>query len=169
MIDLQGLLDRTIPEPNSGCWLWANGLSKFGYADTYYEQAHKVMRAHRVAWLLARGPIPNGLHVLHKCDTRSCVNPDHLFLGTNADNVADKMRKGRHRYLSGDQHPARRRPDRMARGEGHGCAKLTEIEVAEIRRLAAAGSSKHLLSRRFDVHRRTIIRIVERKIWRHLP
>lgn len=78
----------------SGCWLWrATGGRRYGslFVDGRREQAH------RVSWLLHRGKIPDGLHVLHKCDTPLCVNPDHLFLGTHADNMADMKAKGRAR------------------------------------------------------------------------
>jgi hypothetical protein len=83
------------PEPMTGCWLWTGKLIA---ADEPYGVAggskHRE-RAHRRAWRLYRGEIPGDLHVLHRCDVPWCVNPDHLFLGTNADNVADKIGKGR--------------------------------------------------------------------------
>lgn len=85
-----------IPEPNSGCWLWLRVLNKKddGYGTLRLNGI--CQSAHRVSWVLHRGTIPEGLWVLHRCDVPSCVNPDHLFLGTHQDNVDDKMRKGRH-------------------------------------------------------------------------
>ena len=115
--------DRSyIPEPMSGCWLWVGDYA----TNTRYGQItssggakeRKKFRAHRASWELNRGPIPNGLSVLHKCDTPACVNPDHLFLGTQADNMHDMFAKGR-------------RP--TARGERAGKAKLTEEQVLAIR------------------------------------
>lgn len=88
-------LDRlSMPEPNSGCWLWLGRINQDGYGHISVRRS-RWDRAHRIAWAEARGPIPTGLFVCHKCDVRSCVNPDHLFLGTNQDNVDDMIAKGR--------------------------------------------------------------------------
>lgn len=90
------LIDRmSIPVPESGCWLWLGWIDKDGYAGTrrYGEQ-----RVHRVAYKTFVGEVPAGLLVCHKCDTRSCVNPAHLFLGTHKDNTHDMIRKNRSRW-----------------------------------------------------------------------
>lgn len=83
----------SIPEPNSGCWLWLGSTNNKGYAHLTY--GNRLHRGNRFSWTAHNGPIPDGIHVLHSCDNRLCVNPEHLFLGTNQDNVDDKMRKGR--------------------------------------------------------------------------
>jgi hypothetical protein len=88
---------KWMPEPFSGCWLWTGGINTWGYGVLHRRGAHESISAHRAAWELHRGPIPNGLFVLHKCDTRMCVNPDHLFLGTQRDNIHDCMAKGRNK------------------------------------------------------------------------
>ena len=78
----------------TGCWLWKNYLTAYGYGSLKYKQ--KVWRAHRLAWTISNKiDIPEGMHICHTCDVRNCVNPCHLFLGTNQDNVNDRERKGR--------------------------------------------------------------------------
>lgn len=96
------------PEPNTGCWLWLGGTQAAGYG--FFKHAGDTT-AHRSSWILYRGPIPEGLHVLHKCDVRQCVNPDHLFLGTQVDNMKDMAAKGRaQRYNSARTHCRRGHP-----------------------------------------------------------
>src|SRR3954463_5248397 len=94
--------DKYCIEPFSGCWLWTAGVMSNGYG-AHYEGSRQIS-AHRYSWKLHHGVIPSGLHVLHKCDTQLCVNPSHLFVGTNADNVADARRKGR--FPTGGRHPS---------------------------------------------------------------
>lgn len=88
------VLALAIPVPGPGCWLWL-GPTANGYG-VFNDQGRRV-RAHRAAYEQANGPIPDGMVICHKCDTPSCVNPDHLFCGTQRDNVRDMAVKGRHR------------------------------------------------------------------------
>jgi len=100
------------------CWLWTASVSPDGYGR--FNPAHsRTLYAHRYSWELHYGPIPRGLRVLHGCDTPPCVRPDHLHLGTDADNTREKMERGRARFLSGGDHWTRRRPELVLKGEAH--------------------------------------------------
>jgi hypothetical protein len=91
--------EKCVPEPNSGCWLWVGPDNGKGYGLLGIRNRPKKIRynllAHRASWTIHKGDIPEGALVLHKCDVRSCVNPDHLFLGSPKDNTQDMIAKGR--------------------------------------------------------------------------
>ena len=106
------------------------------------------MSAHRLAFALANSSVPEGMHVLHRCDNRRCCNATHLFLGTNADNMADRDAKGR-----------------SAKGETSGQAKLTETEVREILAKAGQGIRGAELARTFGVTRTAVCRILRGRTW----
>ncbi len=89
------LEERSIPEPNSGCWLWLGPMFSTGYACMRTPRFPKEAKAYRISYLLHKGSIPDGLLVRHICDNPACVNPDHLILGTHKDNVQDKWRRNR--------------------------------------------------------------------------
>jgi HNH endonuclease len=130
--------------PESGCWVWSKCLTEHGYGrGTLYR---KNFLAHRLAYEIVHGAIPEGLCVLHKCDVRSCVNPDHLFLGTTADNSADMVSK-----------------DRQAKGKQNGAAKLSEAEVLSIRKRVESGESQASIAADFKVHQ-TLISMIHRKV-----
>lgn len=126
---------QAIREPDS-CWLWNASTSTGGYG--MFKFRIRLEATHRISWLLAHGEVPpDGLFVLHKCDNRRCVNPNHLFLGTHTDNMRDMFAKGR------DNHPT---------GESHGGCKLSDAQVAEIRELYLKGNVTHRqLGLRFNV------------------
>ncbi|WP_198527626.1 HNH endonuclease signature motif containing protein [Xanthomonas sp. SHU 199] len=84
----------SIPVPEAGCWLWIGRMSTNGYGRIGIGR-NKQYRAHRISWEHHFGPIPDGMYVCHKCDVRSCINPDHLFIGTAKDNARDREAKGR--------------------------------------------------------------------------
>ena len=98
-----------------GCWLWTRSITNSGYGDIGRTPYEKGWLAHRLSWAIHNGPILDGLYVLHTCDVRLCVNPDHLFLGTHQDNMNDMEEKGRRRVLSGEKSPVHRLTDKQIR------------------------------------------------------
>jgi hypothetical protein len=156
---------KYIPEPNSGCWLWTAAVCSGGYGCIGETKTRKILSAHRVSWELHCSPIPEGLDVLHKCDVRPCVNPQHLFLGTDQDNVNDKIAKGRgtlgKRWKQ--KNPRKTAPS----GEHHHYAKLTEAQVVEIISSTERGSGVRL-AEKFGVARSVISQIKNRKAWKHV-
>jgi len=153
------------------CWPWTAGKVASGYGAFYLgsrsDGTRRQLSASRIAWTLAHGPVPLGMLVCHHCDNPDCCNPLHLFLGTPADNIRDAARKGR--TASGERNGSHTHPERLARGERHGLAKLTEAQVREIRaRYAAGGVSQSQLAREYGMARTTISSIVRRETWAHV-
>ena len=134
-------------EKSNGCWIWRGAIGSHGYGHMLIEKTpvHKADVAHRISWQLHRGDIPNGLQVLHKCDNRRCVNPDHLFLGTQKENIADCIAKNRFKYLR---------------------AKLTISQVLEIKRAIAVGETCESISKKYGVIGKSIRNIKNGKTWR---
>jgi uncharacterized protein (DUF433 family) len=149
----------------AGCHIWLGGLDKDEYGQTHYQG--KNIRAHRIAWILANGAIPNGLVVMHRCDVPTCINPHHLSLGTNQENTTDKIRKNRLRVASGDSHYMRVRPGSRA-GEKSPTSKLTEQQVRSILGKCSSGESRAKIATEFNVSRTCISAIATRRIWKHL-
>lgn len=152
----------------NGCWLWTANRDRKGYGKMGGGgRLGPTLAAHRVSWELHFGLIPNGLFVLHHCDNPPCVNPSHLFLGTMLDNNHDMWEKGRGMF--GDRHGLRLHPERVARGERQGGAKLTENQVREIRqRYAAGGLSMKQLADEYGVTFSPVQKIISGSGWRHL-
>lgn len=151
------------------CWLFTGRILNTGYgriAISMGDGKRVHFSAHRAAYELAYGPIPQGLLVCHRCDVRHCVNPAHLFLGTHADNMADAAQKGR--MMHGERHNSRTRRDTFPRGERHGMAKLTETDVRAIRDARAAGETGRSIAHHYGVSEDTISLIVRRKRWLHV-
>ena len=139
------------------CWPW-QGTGTRGYGKIHDKVTGKMIRATQVAWELANGPLPAGAHILHKCDRPPCVNPDHLFLGTNDDNIADKLRKGRQRNGA-----------HVYRGERHHGTSLTTEQVLAIRAEAAtSGRTMAAIGSDYGITRESVGAIVRRKRWAHL-
>jgi hypothetical protein len=163
---LKALLDRfwSKVQKTETCWLWTASKRHKGYGAFCYERnGIKVQgRAHRFSWELHFGEIPEGLFVLHRCDNPACVRPDHLFLGTNQDNVDDMMAKGRH--VAGG---ARIGTDyKYRRGTEHHNAKLKPSDIQRIRQRRAAGDSYGKISREEQLSIGHVFRIVNKQAWR---
>lgn len=136
---IEKLAHYSMPEPNSGCQLWLAGTNRHGYGRVWLDGGPEL--AHRVAYEEANGPIPEGLKVLHKCDVPACVNPNHLKLGSQSDNMADMVGKGR--FYS----------------------KLSASDVLAIRDSAASATC---LAKQHRVDASLIRMIRQRRIWRHV-
>lgn len=150
------------------CWEWnAAKTEGYGYFGICRDAKPALYRAHRVAWRITFGPIAKGLFVCHSCDNRSCCNPAHLWLGTQADNMRDAARKGR--MASGERHPWRIHPERIRRGKWVASAKLVGDEVRAIRLLYGTGRySYRRMASMFGLGHVTILAIVHRSRWKHI-
>jgi hypothetical protein len=140
------------PKGEDECWEWTGAIGQSGYGLIGNGHGKELIYAHRAAYELAKGPIPERLQVLHKCDNRRCVNPNHLFPGTNDDNIADKMAKGRHR-------------------SGHGTqvhtAKLNENLVRLIRILGSKLPRKEIC-KQFNIGPIQVWKILTGRAWKHV-
>jgi len=145
---IERLSKRSVRAYN-GCLLWIGAKAK-GYGVMSIDGQMKL--THRIAWEYVNGPISDGLHVLHLCDTPACIESSHLFLGTNSDNMADKVKKKRHTW-----------------GSTQPTAKLTEPQVVEIKNLLAVGSFSHReIGEQFGVSKTTITSISIGRTWTHV-
>ena len=143
------LEDNSIPEPNSGCWLWTGNVAGERKPYGAITRGGESHRAHRLSYTLHHGSITDGLWVLHKCDMPSCINPAHLFLGTSLDNVRDRNAKGR-----------------QAQGARQGAAKLTHEAVTIIR---TCGRSIAALAVEFGVSDSAIYCAMYGLTWKSVP
>lgn len=144
------LWDR-VQRNDEGCWPCIGSRTKFGHV--HFSIGGRHYYAHRLAWEVTNGPIPEGMCILHRCDNPPCARPDHLFLGTRRDNTHDMFAKGRNRTTP-----------RL--GTDHHSHKITEADVHAIR--AAIGVSRRALAGQYGVTPENISAIVLRKTWRHI-
>lgn len=140
-------------DKKTGCHVWIASTCgpKPGYGQFRLPGTRRNIRAHRLAYEMHKGPIPDGLFVCHRCDNRLCVNPDHLFLGDAGDNLKDMASKGRHLY-----------------GELNAQAKLTDRRVRAIHNAHASGLSMRKIATLLDIGPMTVSRIIRGERWRHI-
>lgn len=135
--------EKYVIDKETGCWVWIARRNKKGYGQFGFDG--KLCQAHRVSWIIYYGDIPDGMFVLHHCDNTSCVNPYHLFLGTNADNMRDMASKGR-----------------STRGNKSHTCKLSEDQVKEIRSLNLSGRKT---AKKYGISSSVVYQIRTKKIW----
>lgn len=144
---------RSISVSPSGCWEWTHSLDRVGYGKI--KALNRTLQAHRFSWMVFRGEIPDSLCVLHECDNRKCVNPDHLFLGTQKDNMDDCARKGRNADMK-----------KLARESN---SKVTEDQVREIRRLYFEGGLRQEdIGNQFGLSKGGVQAIASRRCWKDI-
>jgi hypothetical protein len=169
-------------EKTDHCWNWTGAKTIDGYGRFRIDK--RQMLPHRWIWTnLLRKNIPDGMYLCHTCDNPSCVNPDHLFVGTPKDNAQDRVKKGRSNTVSGERHGSKTMPHRVARGDRNGmrvhpnsvlrgsanaCSKITEEDVLEIRRRYEAGETQVKLSDEFGINKSHVSRIILRYCWSHI-
>lgn len=155
MRDMRTVFYSKITKDASGCWLWNGVLDKKGYGRIFVNR--KRYFAHRLSWIVHNGEIPQGMYILHKCDNPTCVNPDHLFIGTQKDNVDDCIEKGRRKHVA----------ESLCRiyGSKNGGARLTENDVIEIKKRLSVGEQQKRLAIEYGVGRATIWDIAHGKTW----
>lgn len=158
-LDLAGVRCETFADrfwskvdPSGDCWLWTAHIKPQGYGQFTVAKG-RFYGAHQVAYVLVRGPIEAGLSVCHRCDNPPCVNPDHLFLGTQSDNAFDMLAKGRARRVRGTDHPS---------------ARLTEADVRAIRAAPAFPGRNKTLAARYGVSTRAIWCVITGATWAHV-
>ncbi len=154
--------------PKGDCWMWIGGKSKEGYGKLKLRfkrnNINKSYLAHRVSYRIHNGNFDESLLVCHNCDNPSCVNPNHLFLGTNADNSLDMKLKSR--ACKGNDNWMRKNPDRVKRGLNHPRAKFSAKDISKIFDLKSQGKTGREISNIFEVHEETIYRLLNGKSYK---
>lgn len=150
------LHERSERIPESGCWIWLGATNGTGYGVIGYRG--RQILTHRLSLIANGTSVPDELCVLHRCDVRSCINPNHLFIGTNQDNVDDAVKKGRN-Y---------RHPIGKYAGELVNTAKVDKSTVLDIRRRASNGETKSSIAEDVGIAISSVCRIVNRRTWKHI-
>jgi hypothetical protein len=153
-IEIERFHEKYIIDEESGCWIWQAATSGHGYGTM--KIGGRKEAAHRISYEIHKGPIPEGMLGCHECDVRLCVNPDHIFLGTNLDNTRDMISKGRERYVG-------------QKGASNPKAILDDKKVVEIIKLIAKGMTNRAIANRFGVSHGTVSLIRLGKCWPDIP
>lgn len=156
-------------DKSGNCWEWTGHKTKDGYGRLF--RNGKTVRAHRLSYEIHIGQIPEGMSICHHCDNPCCVNPDHLFAGTTADNVADREEKGRSNVesRSGDNHWMTRKPWRIAHGRTMMRSHLTDEMVMKIKiRYADGGVTQRKLATDWGISYKNMNLILTGKTWKHI-
>ena len=144
------LYEKFVPDPNSGCWLWTGAVNHFGYGIIGLgHRSDGIDRAHRVSYRIHKGNTPQGMAVLHSCDVPSCINPNHLRVGTLSENMKDCVSRKRN-FIPNN------------RGEQAKWAKLTADAAADIKKREMTGPA---YAAKYGVSRSAVYRIWEGKNW----
>lgn len=152
IIKMENTIEKVYGFLDTECWEWLGGRDSSGYGNIRHEGRN--LGTHRVAYLLLVGPIPEGMRVLHKCDFPACINPEHLFLGTQQDNMDDMRAKGRNDYI-------------FNKGGRNGRASLTEQQVIEIKRQLSFSTNVGLAAK-YNVTQMVISHIRHRWTWKNV-
>lgn len=153
--DIERFKSKVVINKND-CWLWNGGRYKRKNGNKSYGRFETKLfpeeyLAHRISFLLFKGPIPESMFICHICDVENCVNPDHLFIGTAEANIKDMILK-----------------NRQASGENNGSSKLKEYEVLAIRKSYSNGISLHDLAEKYNVYNTCIYKVIKRESWKHI-
>ncbi len=155
---IERFVEKYITDPVTDCWIWTAGKNNAGYGQFWPDARCSPMYAHRFAWVLHFGPIPDKLNILHNCDNPSCVNPNHLTMGTQVENMRHMVDTGRYKNTP----PLRQ-------GQAHGMHKLSDVDVRIIQRLCNARIlNQSQIAAVFQVTVTQINRIHRRKAWTHI-
>lgn len=141
---------KSIEIDENGCWNWKKSKHRQGYGNFPYKR--KILLAHRASWILFKGDLNENVLVCHKCDNCSCVNPDHLFLGNQQDNMKDMFNKKRKNH----------------KGESHPGCKLNKDKILEIKKLLQEGLSQSKIAKKFSIKQTTVSSIKLGKIWKEI-
>lgn len=156
-------------DATSGCELFVSKKgTRLKRGSRVFKHKGKLWIVSRLAWTLRHGEIPEGLNICHTCDTPDCTRDDHHFLGTQADNVADAVAKGRVRGATGNANASRKYPERRPRGSQVWRAATTEKEVKQILKRLAKGARQADVARQFGLKKQVIFSIKHRQTWRHV-
>lgn len=159
-------------DPVTGCWNWSGGTNKQGYG--LMSVGNRTASAHRTSYRVFVGKIKpadgyHGMCVCHSCDNPPCVNPAHMFLATQTNNMRDCAKKGRSPRALADRNGTRTRPDRIARGERSARSRTTSDAVLDIREKYRMGvANMPELASRHGLSKSTVFDIIKRRTWRHI-